>query len=61
MNSSENLIAIGRSRYLYDAIRHLNSAGYTFKAIITEEAYEEYDISITILKNLQIVLELVFS
>lgn len=44
MNSNENLIAIGRSRYLYNAIRHLTSLGYTFKAIITEEAYEEYDI-----------------
>lgn len=44
MNANENLIAIGRSRYLYDAIRHLKSLGYSFKAIITEEAYEEYDI-----------------
>src|SRR3954469_13263708 len=44
MNTNENLIAIGRSRYLYDAIRHLHSLGYVFKAIVTEEAYEEYDI-----------------
>jgi methionyl-tRNA formyltransferase len=42
--STTNLIAIGRSRYLYDGIRHLLSKGYTFKAIVTEEAYEEYDI-----------------
>ncbi len=41
------LIAVGRSRYLYDAIRHLVSKGYSFKAIVTEEAYEEYDIKHT--------------
>jgi len=41
------LIAIGRSRYLYDSIRHLLSKGYRFKAIVTEEAYEEYDIKHT--------------
>jgi methionyl-tRNA formyltransferase len=45
--STTNLIAIGRSRYLYDGIRHLLSKGYTFKAIVTEEAYEEYDIKHT--------------
>jgi methionyl-tRNA formyltransferase len=44
MNTNINLVAIGRSRYLYDGIRHLTAQGYTFKAIITEEAYEEYDI-----------------
>jgi methionyl-tRNA formyltransferase len=44
MNSATNIIAIGRSRYLYDGIRHLVSKGYLFKAIVTEEAYEEYDI-----------------
>lgn len=42
---SKNLIAIGRSRYLYDGIKHLVNCGYTFKAIITAEAYEEYDIT----------------
>jgi methionyl-tRNA formyltransferase len=42
--STTNLIAIGRSRYLFDGIRHLLSKGYTFKAIVTEEAYEEYDV-----------------
>ncbi|HZZ75346.1 MAG TPA: formyltransferase family protein, partial [Puia sp.] len=41
---TKNIIAIGRSRYLYDGIRYLISRGYSFKAIITEEAYEEYDI-----------------
>ncbi len=45
--SATNLIAIGRSRYLYDGIRHLLSKGYSFKAIVTEEAYEEYDIKHT--------------
>jgi methionyl-tRNA formyltransferase len=44
---STPLIAIGRSRYLYDAIRHLLSKGYSFKAIVTEEAYEEYDVTHT--------------
>lgn len=44
MNTAKNLIAIGRSRYLYDSIKYLASAGYVFKAIITEEAYSEYDI-----------------
>jgi methionyl-tRNA formyltransferase len=46
MNTT-NLIAIGRSRYLYDGIKHLLSKGYSFKAIVTEEAYEEYDIKHT--------------
>jgi methionyl-tRNA formyltransferase len=41
------LVAIGRSRYLYDSIRHLCTKGYSFKAIVTEEAYEEYDIKHT--------------
>jgi methionyl-tRNA formyltransferase len=44
MNPPQNLIAIGRSRYLYDGIRYLASKGFVFKAIVTEEAYEEYDI-----------------
>jgi methionyl-tRNA formyltransferase len=44
MSSATNLIAIGRSRYLYDGIKYLVSKGYCFKAIVTEEAYEEYDI-----------------
>ena len=44
MSGPINLIAIGRSRYLYDGICHLSSRGFSFKAIITEEAYEEYDI-----------------
>jgi len=41
---NNTLIALGRSRYLYDGIRHLHSKGYIFKAIVTEEAYDEYDI-----------------
>ena len=44
MTSPANIIAIGRSRYLYDGIKHLVSKGYICKAIVTEEAYEEYDI-----------------
>jgi methionyl-tRNA formyltransferase len=47
MSTTTNLIAIGRSRYLYDGIKHLLSKGYSFKAIVTEEAYEEYDIKHT--------------
>lgn len=42
MMVNNNLIAIGRSKYLYDTIIHLNALGYSFKAIVTEEAYEEY-------------------
>lgn len=42
--AKDNLIAIGRSRYLYDAIRRLAERGYSFKAIVTEEAYDEYDV-----------------
>lgn len=44
MNANRNLIAIGRSRYLYDGIKHLAGRGYVFKAIVTDEAYNEYDI-----------------
>lgn len=47
MSTGNNLIAIGRSRYLYNGIKHLLSKGYEFKAIVTEEAYEEYDIKHT--------------
>lgn len=47
MSTPINLIAIGRSRYLFDGIRHLVSQGYSFKAIVTEEAYEEYDVKHT--------------
>jgi len=44
MSTTNNIIAIGRSRYLYDGIKHLVSKGFVCKAIVTEEAYEEYDI-----------------
>ena len=44
MSQERNIIAIGRSRYLYDGIRHVQQNGYRVCAIITEEAYEEYDI-----------------
>ena len=47
MNTTHNIIAIGRSRYLYDGIKYLASRGFHFKAIVTEEAYEEYDIKHT--------------
>jgi methionyl-tRNA formyltransferase len=47
MSSTQNIIAIGRSRYLYNGIKHLLLKGYVFKAIVTEEAYEEYDIKHT--------------
>ena len=42
--SNLNLIAIGRSRYLYDGIKYLISKGFLFKAIVTDDAYNEYDI-----------------
>jgi methionyl-tRNA formyltransferase len=44
MNASKNIIAVGRSRYLYDGIKYLHSKGFNCLAIVTEEAYEEYDI-----------------
>ncbi len=44
MSSENNIIAIGRSRYLFEGIKYLASRGFSFKAIVTEEAYEEYDI-----------------
>lgn len=52
MNQSTPLIAIGRSRYLHDGIRHLLSKGYSLRAIVTEEAYEEYDIKHTDFEHL---------
>src|SRR5579863_3013101 len=47
MSTTNNIIAIGRSRYLYDGIKYLVSKGFICKAIVTEEAYEEYDIKHT--------------
>ena len=44
MSVDNNIIAIGRSRYLFEGIKYLVSKGFSFKAIVTEEAYEEYDI-----------------
>ena len=44
MNYEKKLIAIGRSRFLYDSIKYLVSRGFEFKAIITEEANDEYDV-----------------
>lgn len=44
MNQERNIIAIGRSRYLYDGIRQVIQHGYKVRAIVTEEAYAEYDI-----------------
>lgn len=52
MKNNLNLIALGRSRYLYDSIIHLAGLGYNFKAIITEKAYEEYDIKDDDFRNL---------
>jgi methionyl-tRNA formyltransferase len=52
MSNEKHLIAIGRSRYLYDGIEHLHSRGFIFDAIVTEEAYEEYDIKHTDFESL---------
>jgi methionyl-tRNA formyltransferase len=52
MKNNLNLIALGRSRYLYDSIIHLADLGYNFKAVITEKAYEEYDIKEDDFRNL---------
>jgi methionyl-tRNA formyltransferase len=47
MSFTKNIIAIGRSRYLYDGINYLHSKGFPCRAIVTGEAYEEYDIKHT--------------
>ncbi len=47
MSKVNQIIAIGRSRYLYDGIKYLVTKGFSFKAIVTEEAYVEYDIKHT--------------
>ena len=52
MSTTNNIIAIGRSRYLYDGIKYLVSKGFIFRAIVTEEAYEEYDIKHTDFESL---------
>jgi methionyl-tRNA formyltransferase len=52
MTSNKNILAIGRSRYLYDGIKHLANQGYAFKAIITDEPYDEYDIKAQDFKDL---------
>ena len=52
MSTTNNIIAIGRSRYLYDGIKYLVSKGFDCKAIVTEEAYEEYDIKHTDFESL---------
>ncbi len=44
MKKNTNLLAIGRSGYLYHSVRYLHDQGYTFRGIITDEAYREYDI-----------------
>lgn len=55
-----NLIAIGRSRYLYDGIKLLSSKGYLFKAIVTDDAYQEYDIKASDFENLAYELNAIF-
>lgn len=44
MKHGNKLVAIGRSRFLYDTIKHLANLGSEIIAVITDEAYEEYDI-----------------
>ena len=58
--NNRNLLAIGRSRLLFDSIRYLASKGYKFKIIITAEAYEEYDIKSNDFKALASELGAVF-
>lgn len=60
MTRDANFIAIGRSRYLYDGIKHLSSKGYCFRAIVTDEAYEEYDIKHTDFERLARELDAAF-
>lgn len=49
---NENIIAIGRSRYLSESIRYLSARGYRFKAIISDENNKEYDVSVNDFKEL---------
>jgi len=44
MSDERKLIAIGRSRFLYNSITYLAARGFEFKAIITDHPNEEYDV-----------------
>lgn len=60
MIQEKNLIALGRSKYLFDAIKHLYNVGYQFKAIISEEGYDEYEIQLDDFKKLASELNIPF-
>lgn len=46
------ILAIGRSRFLFDSIEYLLSRGFDIQGIVTAEAYEEYDIKAQDFENL---------
>lgn len=41
---NKNIIAFGRSGYLFNSIKYLSGKGYQIKAIITDESYKEYNV-----------------
>jgi hypothetical protein len=41
---NKNIIAFGRSSYLFNSIKYLSGKGYQIKAIITDESYKEYNV-----------------
>jgi methionyl-tRNA formyltransferase len=45
VTTPQPIIAIGRSRYLYDSIRHLTDRGHRVAAVVTDDAYAEYDVT----------------
>ena len=51
------MIAIGRSRLLYNSIKYLSERGYTFNTIITDVAYKEYDIKEDDFKKLALKID----
>lgn len=52
MKTEINIIAIGRSGYLFDSIVYLGKSGYKIKAIITDDAYDEYAVNVNDFKSL---------
>ena len=52
MSTPQPIIAIGRSRYLYDSVAHLAARGHRVAAIVTDDAYAEYDVTADQLETL---------
>ena len=54
------IMAIGRSRLLYDAVARLAALGHPVKAIVTDRAYAEYDVGVSDFADLADRLEAEF-